>query len=105
MHQQATESWVSTAWVPWAKGKLIRQKPPLSLKEIWGIRIRPQIARRVRDPALFNLLAGDAPARRPQSRWRGLVPRLQMDIRTYKRGSSNRWPPLEIASRARWHAT
>ncbi len=25
---------------PWNKGKLIGQKPPLKLKEIWGIRIR-----------------------------------------------------------------
>ena len=26
--------------VPWNKGKLIGQKPPLKLKEIWAIRIR-----------------------------------------------------------------
>jgi integrase len=55
MHLQATESSASTAWVPWNKGKLIGQKPPLSLKEIWGIRIRLQIGGRVRDLALFNL--------------------------------------------------
>ena len=40
---------------PWNKGKLIGQKPPLKLKEIWAIRIRLQIANRVRDLALFNL--------------------------------------------------
>ncbi len=55
MHHQATGSPTSAAWVPWNKGKLIGQKPPLSLKEIWGIRIRLQIAGRVRDLALFNL--------------------------------------------------
>src|SRR4051794_13201392 len=41
--------------VPWNKGKLIGQKAPLKLKEIWAIRIRLQLARRTRDLALFNL--------------------------------------------------
>jgi integrase len=41
--------------IPWNKGKLVGQKPPLKLKEIWAIRIRLQIADRVRDLALFNL--------------------------------------------------
>jgi len=40
---------------PWNKGKLIGQKPPLKLKEIWAIRIRLQISDRIRDLALFNL--------------------------------------------------
>ena len=40
---------------PWNKGKLTGQKPPLKLKEIWAIRIRLQISKRVRDLALFNL--------------------------------------------------
>ncbi len=41
--------------VPWNKGKLIGQKPPLKLKEIWAIRIRLQLAHRLRDLAVFNL--------------------------------------------------
>ncbi len=41
--------------IPWNKGKLVGQKPPLKLKEIWSIRIRLQIANRIRDLALFNL--------------------------------------------------
>jgi len=41
--------------IPWNKGKLVGQKPPLKLKEIWGIRIRLEIANRIRDLALFNL--------------------------------------------------
>ena len=41
--------------IPWNKGKLIGQKAPLKLKEIWAIRIRLQLARRARDLALFNL--------------------------------------------------
>jgi integrase len=40
---------------PWNKGKLVGQKAPLKLKEIWAIRIRLQIAGRIRDLALFNL--------------------------------------------------
>jgi integrase len=40
---------------PWNKGKLVGQKPPLRIREIWAIRIRLQIARRTRDLALFNL--------------------------------------------------
>ncbi len=40
---------------PWNKGKLVGQKPPLKLKEIWSIRIRLQIGKRHRDLALFNL--------------------------------------------------
>jgi integrase len=40
---------------PWKKGKLVGQKAPFRLKEIWAIRIRLQIARRCRDFALFNL--------------------------------------------------
>jgi integrase len=40
---------------PWNKGKLVGQKPPLRLKEIWAIRIRLQLAERLRELALFNL--------------------------------------------------
>ena len=40
---------------PWNKGKLIGQKAPLKLKEIWAIRIRIQMKENVRNLALFNL--------------------------------------------------
>ena len=40
---------------PWNKGKLLGQKPPLKLKEIWAIRIRLQLDHRARELALFNL--------------------------------------------------
>ncbi|HEY2658444.1 MAG TPA: integrase [Caulobacteraceae bacterium] len=39
---------------PWNKNRLIGQKPPLKLKEIWSIRIRLQIAGNVRELAMFN---------------------------------------------------
>ena len=42
-------------FTPWNKGRLVGPKPPLKLKEIWAIRIRLQLARRIRDLALFNL--------------------------------------------------
>lgn len=40
---------------PWNKGRLIGQKLPLKLKEIWAIRTRLQISKQVRELALFNL--------------------------------------------------
>ena len=40
---------------PWNKGKLIGQKPPLKLKDIWAIRIHLQLGKLVRDLAMFNL--------------------------------------------------
>lgn len=40
---------------PWNKGKLIGQKPPLKLKDIWAIRIHLQLDKRIRDLAMFNL--------------------------------------------------
>ena len=40
---------------PWNKGKLIGQKAPLKLKEIWAIRVRLELSNRIRDLALFNL--------------------------------------------------
>lgn len=40
---------------PWNKDKLVGQKRPFKLKEIWAIRTRLQLSRRARDLALFNL--------------------------------------------------
>jgi integrase len=44
-----------TCHEPWNKGKLVGQKSPLKLKDIWAVRIRLQIANRTRDLALFDL--------------------------------------------------
>ena len=41
--------------VPWNKGRITGQKPPLKRNEIWVIRVHLQIRRRIRDLALFNL--------------------------------------------------
>ena len=40
---------------PWNKGKLVGQKAPLKLKDIWAIRVRLQLYDRTRELALFNL--------------------------------------------------
>jgi len=40
---------------PWNKGKLVGQKAPLRLRDIWAIRIRIQLAGNIRALALFNL--------------------------------------------------
>lgn len=42
-------------FTPWNKGKLVGQKAPLRLSDIWSIRVRLQFAGRARDLALFNL--------------------------------------------------
>lgn len=41
--------------LPWNKGKLISQKPPLKLREIWSIRIRLEVDNKIRNLTLFNL--------------------------------------------------
>lgn len=41
--------------VPWNKGKLVGQKPPLKLREIWAIRIQLQLEHKIKELALFNL--------------------------------------------------
>ena len=40
---------------PWNKGKIVGQKAPLKLKDIWALRVRLQMGSRVRELALFNL--------------------------------------------------
>jgi integrase len=44
-----------TRRTPWNKGKLIGAKPPLRPNQVWSIRTRLLIERRIRDLALFNL--------------------------------------------------
>ena len=50
-----TQNPVPHEHIPWNKGKLIGQKLPLKLKEIWAIRVRLQLTDCIRDLALFNL--------------------------------------------------
>ena len=41
--------------IPWNKGRIIGQKAPLKLREIWSIRIRLQLQNEHRALAMFNL--------------------------------------------------
>ena len=50
---------------PWNKGKLVGQKAPLRLKDIWAIRVRFQIAEDTRDLALFDLALNRPVVARP----------------------------------------
>ena len=49
-HQAAT-----AIKAPWNKGKMIGSKPPLRIKNVWSIRTKRQVDRRLRDLAMFNL--------------------------------------------------
>ena len=40
---------------PWNKGKIVGQKAPLKLKDIWALRVRLRMDNRIRELALFNL--------------------------------------------------
>ena len=44
-----------TSKVPWNKGKLVGQKLPLKLEQIWAIRIRLEVAKNIRELAMFNI--------------------------------------------------
>lgn len=50
-----THNGAARSRVPWNKGKLTGQKPPLKLPEIWAIRTRLQMSSNIRELALFNL--------------------------------------------------
>jgi hypothetical protein len=39
----------------WNKGKIVGQKAPVKLKDIWALRVRRQMEHRVRELAPFNL--------------------------------------------------
>lgn len=45
----------TSSYQPWNKGKRVGQKAPLRLRDIWGIRIRLELAQNLRDLALFDL--------------------------------------------------
>ena len=40
---------------PWNKGKIVGQKAPFKVKDIWALRVRLQAQDRIRELALFNL--------------------------------------------------
>lgn len=40
---------------PWNKGRMVRQRAPFKLKDVWALRVRSRREHRVRGLALFNL--------------------------------------------------
>lgn len=50
-----TNTSTSERGASWNKGKLVGQKAPLRISEIWAIRVRLEIYGRRRDLGLFNL--------------------------------------------------
>jgi hypothetical protein len=40
---------------PWNKGKIVGQKAPFKVKDIWALRVRLQMEGLARELALFNL--------------------------------------------------
>ena len=55
MSGNATGNEIVPVRTTWNKGKLVGQKPPFKPREICALRVRLQIAHRIRDLALFNL--------------------------------------------------
>jgi len=55
MFEYIHENKTAAARIPWNKGKLTGQKPPLQPRHVWAIRTQLQLTGRVRDLALFNL--------------------------------------------------
>ena len=56
---------------PWNEAKIVGQKAPLRLKDIWALRVRLKMASRVRELALFNRNQSDMlAAKQHLERWR-----------------------------------
>jgi integrase len=55
MHSEPLQKPEDPRKTPWNKGKLIGSKPPLRTKDVWSIRTKPQVEKRTRDLAMFNL--------------------------------------------------
>jgi len=90
--------------VPWNKGKITGQKPPLKRSEIWAIRVRLPIRRRISDLALFNF-AIDSKLRAcdlVRVRVRDLTHGKQVASRAIIMQRTNQRPvPFEITNRTR----
>ena len=51
----ASNASISDHRTPWNKGKIVGQKAPFRLKDIWALRVRLQLDHRTRELALFDL--------------------------------------------------
>jgi hypothetical protein len=55
MHNEPSKKSGDPRQTPWNKGKLIGSKPPLRTKDVWSIRTKLQVEKRIRDLAMYNL--------------------------------------------------
>ena len=56
MHDEPLRKPEDPRQTPWNKGKWIGSKPPLRTKDVWSIRTKLQVQKRIRDLAMFNLV-------------------------------------------------
>jgi hypothetical protein len=87
---------------PWNKGKLVGQKAPLRLKEIWAIRIRLQLAERTRELALQRPVQFEITEQKewpPSARYScgGKVSRCGA-VRDEARSDPHPWPTMQVTS-------
>ena len=75
---------------PWNKGKIIGQKPPLKVRDIWALRVRLQLAHRTRELALFNLAI--------DSKLRG-CDLVRLRVRDVQRRMQVAWRAIELQSK------
>src|SRR5713226_3384426 len=88
---------------PWNKGLLVGQKKPLEPKHVWSIRVRLEIARSMRDLAIFNL-AIDSKLRACEAT---IVQKktgrpVQFEISEQSRNSVEAWLPTLRATGSRY---
>jgi hypothetical protein len=90
---------------PWKNGKIVGQKLPFKLKDIWALRVRLRMKGRVRELALFNLgidskLRGcDLVALKVRDVWHGDQVATRAIVMQHRRSapcsSSSRRPPAK----------
>jgi integrase len=119
--QTSSAEIVTIKYVPWNRGKVTGQKPPLKPREVWAIRVKLQIAGRTRDLALFNLavdsklrgcdlvhLRVDDVMQGDQVRSRALICQrktgapVQFEITEQTRTALSRWMTCRRATKSLW---
>jgi hypothetical protein len=86
---------------PWNRSRRLGWEPPLKLREVWAIRIRLQIAVRVRNLALFDL-AIDSKLRGCDLVQRKTGRPMQFELTKQMRDTVTRWT-VQARGEARRH--
>jgi hypothetical protein len=81
---------------PGNQRRLLGQKPPLKLKEVWAIRIHLQLAGRLRDllSSIWRSIASFAPATWSNCAFRTCVTKVESSVAlsSSRRRPTRRWP-------------